>query len=353
MKEINLYMSTFRSRQFKLAATVCTTCHYLLIVSWLTLLLGCSPKPMPVILDTDIAPDFDDVGAMALLHSFADAGEVKILGTVSCNSFQTTGPTLSVLNTYFNRAEIPIGVSRAEKPNMACGQKWAEAIIEKYPHALKKNEEAWDAVKLYRKLLASETDKSVIIITTGFFTNMAKLLDSKPDKFSKLNGKQLVEQKVKQLVSMAAGIGEDGKSFREYNVLIDAPAAKKVFSEWPKPVLLSGFEIGKKILTGIPLISNESIKNSPVKDAYQIALSKDNNLEGRNSWDQTAVLVAVRGIQPYFNSVKVNFEIKDDGTNTLIPGEKFEYLREKMAPAEVAKIIENLMMHQPKKTSKE
>jgi hypothetical protein len=44
------------------------------------------------------------------------------------------------------------------------------------------------------------------------------------------------------------------------------------------------------------------------------------------SWDQTAVLVVARGIDPYFNVRKVNFKIDDDGTNVLIPGEKFSYL---------------------------
>ncbi|MEO7960153.1 MAG: nucleoside hydrolase, partial [Ginsengibacter sp.] len=63
-------------------------------------------QPVSIIFDTDIAPDYDDVGAMALLHAFADSGEAKILATVSCNAFETTAPTLSVLNTYFKRPEI-------------------------------------------------------------------------------------------------------------------------------------------------------------------------------------------------------------------------------------------------------
>ena len=53
-------------------------------------------KPVNIIFDTDIAPDYDDVGAMALLHAFADKGEAKILATISSNAFETTAPTLSV-----------------------------------------------------------------------------------------------------------------------------------------------------------------------------------------------------------------------------------------------------------------
>jgi len=303
-----------------------------------------SQKPVSVILDTDIAPDYDDVGAMAVLHSLADRGEAKILATISCNVFGTTVPTLSVLNTYFKKPDIPIGITKSDKPNKSCQQKWAEAIVAKYSHSIMKNEDAWDAVQLYRRILSAQPNKSVTIVTIGFFTNLAGLLDSKPDRFSALNGKDLITKKVKQLVSMAAGVGKDGTGFREFNVLVDALASRKVFSAWPTPVLLSGFEIGYKIRTGKRLIADSSIQNSPVKDAFQIALTADKNTEGRHSWDQTAVLVAVRGAEPYFDIRKINFEIKDDGTSVVIPGDRFSYLIEKMPSSKVAIAIEDLMM---------
>ncbi|MEO6637291.1 MAG: nucleoside hydrolase [Ginsengibacter sp.] len=304
-------------------------------------------KPVPIIFDTDIAPDYDDVGAMALLHTFADKGEAKILATISCNAFETTAPTLSVLNTYFNRPLIPIGITKNTLPDKDCSQQWAQAIIAKYPHALQSNDEAMDAVKLYRKILAAEPDKSVTIVSVGFFTNLAGLLHSTADEYSKLDGPALVKKKVKQLVSMAARIDKDGESGYEFNVITDAAASQKVFKDWPTPVTISGFEIGEKILTGIRLINNEAIQTSPVKDAFAIALAKDNNTLGRNSWDQTAVLAAVRGLQPWFNFRKVNFKIEDDGKDVLIPGEKFTYLTFKATPEAIGKVIEDLMMHQP------
>ena len=323
--------------------------YYVAICFCLLTAICLAQQPVPVILDTDIAPDYDDVGAMALLHAFADSGEAEILATISCNAFETTAPTLSVLNTYFGRPEVSIGITKTKFPNQNCKQQWAQFINTKYPHALKTNDDAWDAVKLYRKILQARPDKSVTIITIGFFTNLANLLDSKPDEYSFLTGKELVAKKVKHLVSMAAGIGQDGKTFREFNVHIDAAASRKVFQDWPSPITLSGFEIGFKILTGMRLINADFIQHSPVKDAFQVALTNDKNTMGRHSWDQTAVLVAIKGMDPYFNSRKVNFEIRADGTNVLVSGERFTYLTEKMPPDEVARVIEDLMMHQPKK----
>ena len=309
-------------------------------------------QPVKVIFDTDIAPDYDDVGAMALLHAFADRGEVEILATISCNTFETTAPTLSVLNTYFQRPGIPIGITKAVLPNKKCDQQWAEFIVNKYPHALQSNSEAMEAVQLYRKILAAQPDQSVTIVSVGFFTNLAGLLNSPADEYAPLDGKSLVALKVKQLVSMAASLGKDGKGGHEFNVVVDAKSSQKVFTEWPTPFVLSGFDIGEKILTGITLINNKKIINSPVKDAYEVALRKDQNKKGRNSWDQTAVFVAVRGVDPYFDFKKMNFEIKDDGQSVPTAGERFIYITFKEKPAVIAKGIESLMMHQPvKKTN--
>ncbi|PWT74376.1 MAG: nucleoside hydrolase [Bacteroidetes bacterium] len=311
--------------------------------------ISLSQKPIPIIFDTDIAPDYDDVGAMAILHAFADKGEVKILATISCNTFETTGPTLSVLNTYFNRPDIPIGITKGDFPNKSCSQQWAEAIVYKYPHALASNAQAHDALPLYRRLLSSAPDSSITIVTVGFFTNLAKLLESPPDSISPLNGMQLVSRKVKKLVSMAARVDKDSTGGYEFNVATDAKASKKVFANWPTPVIISGFEVGEKIHTGIRLIKDDRIANSPVKDAFQIALTKDRNSIGRNSWDETAVWVAVRGIDTLFSSRKLNFDIKDDGKNVIIPGSKFTYLELKESPEKIATVLEDLMMHQPKK----
>ena len=328
--------------------------HMKKVIILLSLIIFCSAyaqkkKSVPIIFDTDIAPDYDDVGAMALLHAFADNGEATILATISSNTFKTTVPTLSVLNTYFGRPDIPVGIVKGTLPDKDCAQQWAQAIIAKYPHALKSNEAAMEAVKLYRKILSAQPDNSITIVSVGFFTNLAALLNSTADKYSSLNGKALVKKKVKQLVSMAARIDKDGRSGYEFNVFVDAAASKKVLAEWPTPITISGFEIGEKILTGIRLIHNDNIQNSPVKDAFEVALVRDSNTVGRNSWDQTAVLVAVRGIAPWFGYRKLNFDIENDGKNVLIPGEKFTYLTFKQTPEEIAKVIEDLMMHQPVK----
>lgn len=302
-------------------------------------------KPMPVIFDTDMGPDYDDVGAMAMLHAFADRGEAEILATMASTKYEGVAAVLNVLNTYFNRPDIPIGVPTGQALELKDFQHWTDTLIAKYPHKINKNSEVPDAVSLYRKVLAQQADNSVTIITVGFLTNIAALLQSSPDEFSSLSGKALVNKKVKNMVSMA-GIFPSGM---EFNVEEDARAAKYVFENWERPLLFSGFEIGDKIMTGLPLIHNANIKNSPVKDVYRISIPQaEEDSEGRMSWDQTAVLVAVRGHKPYYKLKSGTIKVNEDGSNSWnSKGTKQHYLVEKSVPEEVQKLIDELMMHQP------
>src|SRR4030095_10572405 len=68
--------------------------------------------PLQVIFDTDFGPDYDAVGAIALLHCFADSSYIRILATMASSKHKNAAAALNVFNTYFNRPEIPIGVVR-------------------------------------------------------------------------------------------------------------------------------------------------------------------------------------------------------------------------------------------------
>jgi pyrimidine-specific ribonucleoside hydrolase len=227
-------------------------------------------KPIPVIFDTDMATDYDDIGAITMLHYYADHGQAKILATIANTKYPRVAAVLSVMNTYFNRPDIPIGVPTGPASVEPDAQKWSDTLVAKYPHKIKSNDQAMDAVKLYRKVLASQPDNSVTIISVGFFVNLANLMQSPPDEYSPLTGQQLVDKKVLRLVAMAGKF----PSGWEYNLDTFAAASIYVFNHWKKPILFSGFEIGEKIHTGIPLIHNDKIKNDPTKDVFRISIPK-------------------------------------------------------------------------------
>ena len=300
-----------------------------------------------VIFDTDMGPDYDDVGAIAMLHAFADEGSANILATIASTKYAGVAEVLDVFNTYFNRPDLPIGVPTQPASELRDVQHWTDSVRKNYPHSIKSNADAEDAVELYRKILSGQPDTSVTIITVGFLTNISNLLKSSADKYSSLSGKELVEKKVKKLVSMAGKFPEGS----EFNIKIDAPASQYAYDNFNRPVILSGFEIGEKIKTGIPLISDSSITNSPVKDVFRISIPlAAEDSAGRMSWDETAVLVGVKGHEPYYSIDPGAITIDAEGYNKWDTASTKHYrLVEKSTPQEVEDVINKLIMHQPRR----
>ena len=113
-----------------------------------------------VILDTDICPDYDDVGAMAVLHSLAKRGEAEILATATCNAFPYALTAIRVINAFYGRDDIPAGVVRPDGVSMddvGHNKRWPVFLFEKYgkPEYLK----AEPAVRLYRRYHTLDIDE--------------------------------------------------------------------------------------------------------------------------------------------------------------------------------------------------
>lgn len=302
-------------------------------------------QPALIIYDTDMGPMIDDVAAIAMLHAFVDRGEAELLATIASNSHSTVAQVIAVFNTYFGRPKIPIGVPKGpavniiDTPNFNMYGGWTDFIINKYPATIRSNDVASDAVDVYRRVLSNQPDNSVTIVTVGFMTNIADLLASRPDQISDLTGMELVERKVKRMVSMA-GIFPSG---REYNLYMDTRSSKIAYEYWPTEIIFSGFEIGRNVQTGYPLILNDEIENSPVRDVFKMKVDRN-----RSSFDQTAVLVAVRGVDPYYDLVAGRITVNLDGSNGWDEnGEGHFYLVEKEDPKIVEDIINELIQHQP------
>jgi inosine-uridine nucleoside N-ribohydrolase len=303
-------------------------------------------RPVNIIFDSDMGPDYDDTGAITILHALGDSGQARILATMASTKYEGVASVLNVFNTYFNRPDIPVGVPKGYALELRDFQHWTDTLVAKYRHKIRTNDEAWDAVKLYRKILASQPDKSVTIVTVGFLTNLSNLLNTTADEYSGLDGKALVGKKVKLLVCMA---GKFPSGF-EFNVMKDAKASQNVYSNWPTQIILSGFEIGAKIHVGIPLIHNASIQNDPIKDVFSICIPKaKEDSVGRMSWDETAVLVAIKGYSAYYTLHPGGMKVADDGSDVWDDtGKGQAYLVEKVDYHEVEKLINDLIQHQPK-----
>ncbi|GGC46381.1 nucleoside hydrolase [Parapedobacter defluvii] len=295
-----------------------------------------------IIFDTDMGPDYDDIGAIAVLHALADSGECEILATVASDAHPSIAPTIEVFNRYFGRDSLPVGAAVQGAPDFTAQNGWNDTLINIFAPDVRIKSYP-DAVSVYRRMLASQPDNSVTIVTVGFFSNISALLDSQPDEYSPLNGIDLVKTKVKQLVAMAGAFPEGV----EFNVNEHASAAVNAMNKWPKPILFSGFEIGFKIFTGGKVAAQGG--DNPVSKGYAYNL-KTYTKEGesnRNSWDLTAVLVAVRNPADYFYvNGPGKFIVREDGSNTWDPttdGGHY-FLSHKYPYNHVADVIDGLLL---------
>jgi len=313
------------------------------------LLAGCASgdhpgrnQAVPIIFDTDIGTDVDDAGALAILHVLADRGEAKILAAMSANQNHWCAPAIDVINTYYGRPDLPIGASKTGPSP----EEWYHDSVPDYPHDLTTSDDAPDAVALYRRILAAQPDNSVTIVVVGWLTNMAELLNSKPDRYSPLTGRELVEAKVKELVSMGGRWPNSPKDEGEYNFTMDGAAAHKVISDWPGEIMFTG--LGKDVMTGARLVA-QGPKDNPVPAFYRNFL-KAYKVSERSSWDLIAVLYAVRGLSDYFTAVSEGKCVgQEDKSNQWIPGvpSKHAYLDHNMPQRELAAVIEDLLLTPP------
>jgi len=301
-----------------------------------------SRKPVPIIFDTDIGTDVDDAGALAILHVMADRGEARILATISANRNHWCGPAMDTINTYYGRPDLPIGCSRTGPDP----EEWYHASVDAFAHDVKQSDALPEAVALYRKILAAQPDHSVTIVVVGWLTNMAELLDSQPDQYSPLSGRELAEAKVKELVAMGGRWPNSPKQEGEYNFRMDGSAAHKVIRDWPGPVVFTG--LGKDVMTGGRLVA-EGPKDNPVR-AYYANFFAGHKVSERSSWDLIAVLYAVRGTSDCFTVVSGGKCVgQEDGGNQWVPGpaSNHVYLDYKMPPQELAATLENLLLTAP------
>jgi hypothetical protein len=290
----------------------------------LLLLAGCSAPPtaasraVPVIFDSDMNTDCDDVAALAILHALADLGEARILATGASSKNEESALCISALNAWFGRPHLPIGVPKGAgtiEPS-----KYAAEIARRYPHDLLSAAQADDAARLYRLLLLKEPDHSVVIITVGYLTNIAALLRLNEDGDIP-SGIDTVKQKVRLWACMGGNfVGDppkDDLKLGNVNFTREKVGALEAITRWPAPLVFVGREIGS-VPSGLKIGARfkELPEDHPVRVGYALyfgGVPKD-----RHVADPVTVLFAVRGLGN-------RWTLKDQGFMDLHPDMTFEW----------------------------
>ncbi|MBQ8344776.1 MAG: nucleoside hydrolase [Clostridia bacterium] len=313
-------------------------------------------KAIKIILDTDIGGDCDDAGTLAMLHRLCDRGEAELLAVTHCFASPYVAGCIDAINQFYGR-EVPIGINYSKKTierGVYAGE-LCDHYVTRYPAEYYMTpRSAPDTLTVLRKTLAEAEDGSVTLVVTGNLASMAKLVRSGADELSPLTGKELIAQKIIRTVVMGGRFFEswpmtiypDGNASGnpvtwEWNIkgsgLCDAQTA---CDEWPGELVFSSYEIGSyiKTMVGYP---DRAEKGNPVALAYQI----HNHGKGRCSWDQTAMLEAIRP-NTYWNYHEFGRITVDDAFVThwcSDPSRRHTYLLPKIDYEEIRRVIDDLV----------
>lgn len=241
---------------------------------------------IPVIYETDMTLDVDDVGALALLHGLQTEVEVTILGVCYNEVHPLVRFVIDAINTYYNRGTIPIGLytKNLADPDESDYYTYNNGQdVDNMTCDLTDNTVA-GAVEVYKQILATQADSSVVIISVGFLNNLRDLL-LEPEGFA------LVERKVK-LLAVMGGLHNDGFNFVRHNLV---GQTQYVIENWPGTLVTT--HVGGNMITGETLTSTTPV-NNPVRRSYELEWGVGPN-KGRSSWDQVTTLYAVFGTKYY------------------------------------------------------
>lgn len=154
-----------------------------------------SARPKAVIFDTDWWTDVDDACAIRILHSAHKDGLVDIKGICLSALDEYSVESLSAFMNYEGMDGMTIGADKeaTDFPGKSC---FHEYLAKNGPEAAYRSvDEIEDAVEFYRRIL-SRSRRKVDIVVVGFPNTIARLLESKPDRYSRLDGARLVRRKV-------------------------------------------------------------------------------------------------------------------------------------------------------------
>ena len=282
---------------------------------------------IPIILDTDIGPDCDDAGALALLHILAKDRPVQLLAVTNCTSNPYGNGAIDAINREYGQYDIPIGMY--DKPGFLwdeASEVYNKAICLGYENRFQHNQNAPKALDILKAALR-QAECKVTLVAIGPLNNLADLLRD-------AEGCNLVAQKVKILITMSCSL-----KAVEWNIEMDIPSAQEVFAHWPTPIIATPFETGEKIITGADF---QDIRHDhPLRLAYRLFNGQDG--VGRSSWDLTAVWAAIAGPEPFF-SLSETYDIFIDDSGQAIynphPDGKLRFLLNKLPVEEIGRRID-------------
>jgi hypothetical protein len=276
--------------------------------------------PLGVVLDADLGGRPDALLALALLNGLSARNEARRIALCVTRPSLVAAQLADVIAEYYstlpaNWGYATIGMPEGPAPvpdNLPLAAVLARKSLEgvpTYPTHVHRRVDTADSATLIRNLLLAEQDGNAVLVLAGAATGLSRLLDV-------YGTWAQLAAKVKLLV-VAAGAYPGGNA--EATIASDVRAARRLFEEWPTPIVAVGAELGEGLRLPAKVVAEmlAAAPAHPVAAAY-VAL-------GRMPYDTptTALAALLYAVHPdsddYRLSAPGTLSVLDDGRTRFTP----------------------------------
>ncbi|HYP07967.1 MAG TPA: hypothetical protein VER03_17175 [Bryobacteraceae bacterium] len=303
--------------------------------------------PLGVIFDFDLGHTVDDVIALALLYGLDGKDEARLIVTSVSNPTLKAAAYCDAVGRFYAGAvsgafnaqgrTLPVGLGQVGKPveTPMITAPLAKQTAEGKPmfaHGIDDLVDTADPTPLLRNALTAQRDENSVVLLAGPATGLVSMM-------SLPGAKELITKKVKMLV-FAGGSFPAGKP--DAHIQTDLPAAKRLFAEWPTPIVVVGAEVGNHVKFPIASLGTDFAWSPahPVVEAIRASAPS----QDIPAVSPAAALFAARSEQGLFQrSEPGTITVDDSGALRFTAGASGKHTYLKVDPAQTEKITKMLV----------
>jgi hypothetical protein len=320
---------------------------------------GTVKPPIGITFDCDFGTDIDSVLTLGFLQAASNKGDGRLISVSVSKSTLRAAQAAEAIKKFYEGPPAPRGPvgspvgGNPEMIGLADNGKWANdtpiinTVLKNaadgkpaYPFLLKSLLDTAEPDLTMRNILLAQFDENAVAVLDGPATDMVRLMNL-------YGARPQLTAKVKVLV---AAIGAYPNGAPEAGVRADIASAKKLFAEWPTPIIAVGSEVGESLPYPASSIEKDFAWSTahPVVDAYKAfkPMPYDAPVPG-----MAAALYATHPDDGYFKlSEPGTITVTDDGRTRFTPGPggKHRYLIADPAQKEkITKLYVDLIATKP------
>jgi hypothetical protein len=295
---------------------------------------GQGRQPVGIVFDTDMGDRIDGALALALLYGLDGKNEARLVSVSVSKANLNAAAFCDAVGRFYGGEvsgafgaigrTLPIGLaddgkSPGDTPMLTVPlARQGPDGKPVYAHGIHNLNDTAEVAALIRNALTSQQDHNAIVVLAGPANNLVRILDlpGVPD---------LIARKTR-LLSVAAGAYPNGTP--DAAIQADIASARRLFAEWPTPVVAAGSEVGAELpFPGASIEKDFAWSPAhPVVDAYRAYHTMPYDAPAAAV---AAALYAVRPQEGYFQlSEAGTIAVLDDGRTrfTASAGGRHRYL---------------------------